>query len=67
MKIVRALKSIRPKLFFLLLITAIATMYACDSGEETPNPGSVDKDIVAELDCPDLEENPATTGGAPLG
>ena len=67
MKIVKALNSIRSKLFFLLLIPAIATMYACNAGEETPSPGTEGEDAVAVLDCPDLEENPATTGGAPLG
>ena len=67
MKIVTALKSSRTSLVLLLLIFVIATMISCDSAEETPIAGTVSAANLAELDCPDLEENPDTAGGAPLG
>ena len=67
MKIVTALKSSHSALFYLLFVAVFATIVACDSGEETPNPGTGGTDITAELDCADLEENPDTAGGAPLG
>lgn len=67
MKIATALRSNCKKLAFLLLILVTAFAIACDTAEETPSPGTESTADVAELDCPDLEENPATVGGAPLG
>lgn len=67
MKTITALKSPHSVLFFLLLVLVLATIVACDSAEETPSPGTEGTDVVAELDCSDLEENPDTAGGAPLG
>ena len=67
MKILAALKSSHIKLIFLLLILVIATIISCDSAEETPSTGTEAAANLTELDCPDLEENPATAAGAPLG
>ncbi len=59
---------LKPSIFKLALamsILAAATMLACTSDSATQEPGG--EVSTADVECPDLEENPATAGGVPLG
>ena len=76
MKTVTVLKPSLNKLLFALLILALALVIACSSSEITivnldgngDPPDEVESQInTADLDCPDLEVDPARVGDAPLG
>ena len=65
MKFITVLKPSFNKLLFAILIFAIATAIACETEEDPKVP---DETInTADLDCPDLEVDPARVGDAPLG
>lgn len=60
------LKRTLPKFLYAMLILVLVAAIACESEEEdTPEPDPVVS--TADLDCPDLEEDPNRVGDAPLG
>ena len=63
------LKPTLVKIIAAMSVIALAAVFACtsDSPEDTPTAATEPVVSTQDLECPDLEENPATAGGAPLG
>ena len=67
MKIITLLKPSLTKILFALLVIALTVVIACDSEEASPD-GEDQVDLTsADLECPDLEQDPNRVGNAPLG